>query len=211
MTDLDGGRSKAYNTATMDRRVDDPWEVLGVAPGASPAEVTRRHRVLTQIFHPDRFATMPPDVRAEAELRMKAVNAAYDAVRRGTAPRPVPRPPQRPAPEADGRRRAAEHARARAEREARERAEREAWERVERVRERVERDVRAAADAEVRARYDREARERAAREQREQEARAAWERRQLRLRWAQLAALLVLAALAARGTAVAGVIPGLGN
>ena len=60
-----------------------PFEVLGVAPNASPAEVTAAYKVLAQIFHPDRFAGSPENVQREAELRMKALNEAYSFARRG--------------------------------------------------------------------------------------------------------------------------------
>ena len=67
-----------------------PYQVLGVSPNASPAEVTAAYKVLAQIFHPDRFADSPESVRREAEARMKALNDAYASARRGYLLEPAP-------------------------------------------------------------------------------------------------------------------------
>lgn len=53
----------------------DPHAVLGLAPGASPDEVTAAYRRLAKTWHPDRA------VGPEAALRMAQINAAYDLVR----------------------------------------------------------------------------------------------------------------------------------
>lgn len=60
-----------------------PHEVLGVSPQATKAEIVAAYRTLVQIFHPDRFNDSPPNVRAEAERRMKQLNDAYAAIRTG--------------------------------------------------------------------------------------------------------------------------------
>lgn len=58
------------------------YEVLGVASTATGDEIKAAHRRLVQIYHPDRFTNLPADVRAEAEQRMKEVNAAFDLITR---------------------------------------------------------------------------------------------------------------------------------
>jgi hypothetical protein len=78
----------------------DPYQVLGVEAGASPAEVRTRYRVLVQLFHPDRLQGMPDGVREEAERRMKELNLAYGRLEKGF-PTGRPDPPKEPA----GRRR----------------------------------------------------------------------------------------------------------
>jgi curved DNA-binding protein CbpA len=60
-----------------------PYQVLGVSPKASPAEVTAAYKVLAQIFHPDRFVQSPDTVRREAEQRMRELNEAYALARKG--------------------------------------------------------------------------------------------------------------------------------
>ncbi|MGH9185627.1 MAG: J domain-containing protein, partial [Acidimicrobiales bacterium] len=67
-----------------------PYQVLGVSPLASRAEVSRAYKVLAQIFHPDRFAESPKSVRDEAEYRMMVLNDAYALARKGLL---IGRPP----------------------------------------------------------------------------------------------------------------------
>ncbi len=58
-------------------RLIDPYEVLGLFPGASVVQVKKAHRALAKRYHPDRFATAPePEQRRVAE-RMVRINAAY--------------------------------------------------------------------------------------------------------------------------------------
>jgi hypothetical protein len=65
--------------------VVDPHEVLGVPPGAGPAELGRARRRLAQGLHPDRAG-------GDAD-RMAAVNAAYDALTAASRrPAPGPKP-----------------------------------------------------------------------------------------------------------------------
>jgi DnaJ like chaperone protein len=62
--------------------VDDPFVVLGIAPGASLAEVRSAYRGLVKTYHPDRHmaAGTPPEFLRVAEARMAAINAAYATV-----------------------------------------------------------------------------------------------------------------------------------
>lgn len=60
-----------------------PWEVLGVSPKATRAEITTAYRTLAYIFHPDRFGDAPDPVREEAQRRMAQLNKAYDLAKRG--------------------------------------------------------------------------------------------------------------------------------
>jgi molecular chaperone DnaJ len=41
----------------------DPYEVLGVTPGATPDEVRRAYRELVRRHHPDRHIDVPPERR----------------------------------------------------------------------------------------------------------------------------------------------------
>lgn len=73
----------------------DPYEVLGVAPGASEAEIKRAFRRLAREHHPD----LNPDDPQAAE-RFKAIRAAHDAVLSGEPPR-GPGPRRRADPDED--------------------------------------------------------------------------------------------------------------
>lgn len=60
--------------------VQDPYKVLGVAPDASDEEIKKAYRDLTKKYHPD---LNPGD--EEAARKMNDINAAYDAIKNGTA------------------------------------------------------------------------------------------------------------------------------
>ena len=75
----------------------DDWEVLGIIPGASPAEVRARWLALVKQLHPDRNGD------PACAVRLAEVNAAYDRLRAPVASaatggragpgRPAPAPP----------------------------------------------------------------------------------------------------------------------
>ena len=58
----------------------DPYEVLGVPRGASDEEIKAAYRRLAKQYHPDYH----PDDPKAAE-KMNEINAAYDAIKNGTA------------------------------------------------------------------------------------------------------------------------------
>jgi len=64
----------------------NPYDILGVDEAASDNEVEAAYRRLLEIYHPDRFSGSRPEVRAEAERRMRDLNIAYDLLRSGERP-----------------------------------------------------------------------------------------------------------------------------
>lgn len=65
------------------------YELLGLAPGASPEELKAAHRDLVKVWHPDRFAH-DPRLQQKAQEKLKEVNEAFDALTSGRAPRREP-------------------------------------------------------------------------------------------------------------------------
>jgi DnaJ-class molecular chaperone len=60
--------------------MSSPYEILGITPDASSAEVRQAFRTLAQIYHPDRYTEAPKSVQDEAARRMKEITAAYQVV-----------------------------------------------------------------------------------------------------------------------------------
>ncbi|MCP5366939.1 MAG: TerB family tellurite resistance protein [Hyphomicrobiales bacterium] len=62
----------------------DPYEVLGVAPGASDAEVKAAYRALIRENHPDKLIAqgLPQEFVDLANEKMASINAAYDRIER---------------------------------------------------------------------------------------------------------------------------------
>jgi len=80
-------RGEAPSPAPPPAPEPDPWAVLGVAPTASPSEIARAFRARMAEYHPDKVATMGPEIRALAEEKSKAITLAYADARRTTPPR----------------------------------------------------------------------------------------------------------------------------
>jgi DnaJ-domain-containing protein 1 len=57
-----------------------PWGVLGVPPGADPAEVKRAYRQLARSFHPDAHPHATDDERRVLQARFSAITDAYRAL-----------------------------------------------------------------------------------------------------------------------------------
>ena len=69
------------------------YEVLGVKPGVSNAELKAAHRDLAKVWHPDRFLH-DPRLQEKAQEKLKEINQAYEQLISGKTPRPAPPPRQ---------------------------------------------------------------------------------------------------------------------
>lgn len=56
--------------------------ILDVTSNASLAEIEQNYRLLTRVYHPDRFRE--PEDRAYAEWKLRELDAAYDALMTST-------------------------------------------------------------------------------------------------------------------------------
>ena len=57
------------------------FETLGIEPTVDGRAIRAAFVRIARIYHPDRFADQPDDVRLEAERRMKEASAAYELLR----------------------------------------------------------------------------------------------------------------------------------
>lgn len=64
------------------RDMDNPYDVLGIAPSASPQDVRSRYLELVQRFHPDRLTARGAQAALikAANVKLAAINAAYEAI-----------------------------------------------------------------------------------------------------------------------------------
>ena len=58
--------------------MSNPYDVLGLAPGASDEEIKKAYRALSRKYHPDANVNNPN--KAQAEEKFKQVQQAYDQI-----------------------------------------------------------------------------------------------------------------------------------
>ncbi|MGH2478945.1 MAG: J domain-containing protein [Ktedonobacteraceae bacterium] len=61
---------------TEEEKLAKAYFILGLEPGAPLDKITRRHKRLIMVWHPDRFPT--EDGKKEAEEELKNINNAKD-------------------------------------------------------------------------------------------------------------------------------------
>jgi len=72
--------------STMNDELTECYNLLGLGPGASSAELKAAHRDLAKVWHPDRFLH-DPRLQQKAQEKLKEINEAYEQLRPGKAKR----------------------------------------------------------------------------------------------------------------------------
>ena len=76
------GRDRQSRTTASDtRELQDPYAILGIAPGATTAEIKTAYRRLIAQYHPDKVQHLGKEFQELAEARFKAIQQAYDKLR----------------------------------------------------------------------------------------------------------------------------------
>jgi DnaJ like chaperone protein len=80
---LDEATYRAVRANHLGPEADDPYAILGVAPGADPETIKRAWRELARTHHPDALTGqgMPAEFVALAEKRLAKINAAYEKLK----------------------------------------------------------------------------------------------------------------------------------
>ena len=76
------GGSGSAGRARTSAYARDPYKVLGVEASATDEEVKKAYRRMAMKYHPDRVADMGEEIQRNAAEQMKAVNEAYEEVKR---------------------------------------------------------------------------------------------------------------------------------
>ncbi|MEH2322172.1 MAG: DnaJ domain-containing protein [Nostoc sp.] len=80
-----------------DLDLNHAYEILGLEPGASQAQVKRAYRQLVKIWHPDRF--LEQKQKQEAEEKIKSINSAYNKLKsESPSEPPIPENPPSSSP-----------------------------------------------------------------------------------------------------------------
>jgi hypothetical protein len=61
---------------------ESPYTILKVSPDASQDEIVAAYRQLAKMYHPDKVAGLAPEFQELAEKHMKAINAAYEQLKK---------------------------------------------------------------------------------------------------------------------------------
>lgn len=89
---MDEAQARTMLAEMQVRLSRDPYEALGLPPGASPSDVRHAFLALTKRFHPARFGRMPPATQKLANEVFLALRAAHDTLARPTVKAPAQRP-----------------------------------------------------------------------------------------------------------------------
>ncbi|MBW1980966.1 MAG: DnaJ domain-containing protein [Deltaproteobacteria bacterium] len=76
------GRAHQAGDGTTERRRQerDPYEILGLAPGATAEEIRSAYRRLAQKYHPDRVTHLGEEFQELAKEKFQEIQRAYETL-----------------------------------------------------------------------------------------------------------------------------------
>ena len=70
--------------------MNNPYEVLGLKPGASEAEIKAAYKELVKKYHPDKYQNNP--LADLAQEKLQEINEAYDTLMKNREDRAIAHP-----------------------------------------------------------------------------------------------------------------------
>ncbi len=77
-TSFEQNNSGTYQAGKAPSASKDPYEILGVEPGASIEEIQAAYRAAAQQYHPDKVAHLGDEFQALAQEKFVQIQEAYD-------------------------------------------------------------------------------------------------------------------------------------
>ncbi len=77
---LGGLIGHAFDRGWFRRGGPDPYMVLDVSPSDDDESIRRAWQRLVSQYHPDKLQGAAPDLRAQADQRLRDINRAYDQI-----------------------------------------------------------------------------------------------------------------------------------
>ena len=75
-------KRKSTPRAAGDSGTRDPYEVLGIRPGAGPEEIRSAYRKVVQAYHPDKVSHLGRELRELAQIKFVEIQNAYEELRK---------------------------------------------------------------------------------------------------------------------------------
>lgn len=79
-TTFDNGDTATGDNLRHDDRANTFYDVLGISREATDEEIKSAYRILAQIYHPDKYATLNEAKRRQMEEEFKTINEAYSTL-----------------------------------------------------------------------------------------------------------------------------------